>query len=327
MLKRKTGRVIAWLAIPLFFAQTASGTSLGLPRDSEAFAYQGPVTVTQADLDAYLDRIPEEHRGGFLLDNERLAQAIENLLLVRLLGHQAIENGLLEEPVVQGSLYQTAMVYLADERRKRYLDENMLDDYEQQARELYLTQPSMFEVPASLSFSHILVNRGQGRGELEAMERIFEVYEKLQDGAEFDALVGEYSDDPYVDDNQGSYENVALDELEGEVAQALQLMQPGQISEPVLSDHGWHIIRLDARDDSRKLSWEEAEDQAREIARNQHREELVDSLYRDALQAHPFRIEPGSVEKLLERYGVRDAGRPTDDSISEQASGADRQGE
>lgn len=298
-----------------------------IPRDSSPVVKKGDIVVTQSDIDAYLSRIPEENRGAFLMDKERLGQAIEQLLLVRLLAKQAIDSGLLDEPVVQGSLYQTTSVYLAEERRKRYIADKQLEDYGQQARELYLTEPSLFEVPAALTFSHILVNRGRGRGELDAMERIFEVYEKLQEGAEFEALVAEYSDDPYADENGGSYENVAIEELDGEVAQALQLMQPGQISEPVLSDHGWHIIRLDAKTDASKLSWEEAEEQARELAQQRHRQDLVDSLYRDALDAYPLEIVPGSVENLFERYGVRDAGRPTAESISEQVNEANRQGE
>lgn len=301
--------------------------AFAIPRDSSTVVTKGAVKVTQADLDAYLSRIPEADRGAFLMDKQRLGQAIEQLLLIRLLAAQAIESGLLEEPVVQGSAYQTAMVYLAEERRKRHLAENTLSDYGQQARELYLTERSLFEQPATLSFSHILVNRGRGRGELEAMERIFEIYERLQEGAEFDALVDEYSDDPYADENGGSYENVSLEELEGEVAEALQLMQPGQISEPVLSDHGWHVIRLDAKNDKRQLEWEEAEEQARQVARQRHRQDLIDSLYRDALDAGPLEIEPGSIEELLGRYGVQDAERPSSESISEQVNEANRQGE
>lgn len=298
-----------------------------IPRDSAPVVQKGDIDVTQADIDAYLSRIPKENRGGFLMDNHRLGQAIEQLLLVRILAKQAIDKGLLEEPVVQGSLYQTASVYLAEERRKRYIAEHLLDDYANQARELYLTQPSLFDVPAGVSFSHILVNRGKGRGELDAMKTIFEVYEQLQEGADFETLIAELSDDPYAKENGGSYESVAFEELDEEVAQALRLMQPGQISEPVLSDHGWHIIRLDATTEQRTLSWAEAEQQAREIARQRHRQDLVDRLYRDALDSNPLEIVPGAIEDLLERHGVRDAGRPTAESIREQVNEAKRPGQ
>lgn len=310
------------LALISFIPASASADgALTIPRDSSPVVRKGEIEVTQSDVDAYLNRMPEEHQGAFLMDSQRLGQAIEQLLLVRILGKQAIDAQLLDEPLVQGHLYQLAMVYLADERRKRHLAERTLDDYGQQARELYLTQPSLFEVPAEISFSHILVNRGRGRGELEAMERIQEVYARLEGGEEFESLALEYSDDPYVEENRGHYRNVALEELEGEVADALKMMQAGQISEPVLSGHGWHIIRLDERADARKLSWEEAEERAREIAEHRHRQDIVDALYRDALNQHPLQIEPGAVEELLQRHGIKDPERPTGESIQQHTQG------
>lgn len=321
MPKATAVKVIFATTLLVLLTTAAAANSLGLPRDSEPLVHNGPVSVTQADVDAYLSRVPAEDRAGFLMSNERLGQVIESLLLVRLLGHEAIEAGLLDEALVEGSLYQGAMVYLAEQYRERHLEEQMLDDYGQQARELYLTEPNLFRRPESVSFTHILVNRGRGRGELEAMERIFEVYGKLQADGDFDALVSEYSDDPYVNDNQGSYENVALEELDGEVASALQLMQPGQISEPVLSAHGWHIIRLDGQTETGQLPWENAENAAREIARQRHSRQLIELLYRRLLDEHPVEIVPGSIEKLHERYGISGSNLPTAESLRQSDEG------
>ncbi len=321
MLKSLAAKAFIATVLFLFLIESAAGSSLGLPRNSASLLHQGPVRVTQADVDAYLSRIPADQRAGFLMSNERLGQALESLLLVRLLGNKAIEAGALEDALVEGSLYQGAMVYLAEHYRERYLEEQMLADYGQQARELYLTEPQLFRRPESVSFTHILVNRGRGRGELEAMEQIFELYEKLQAGEEFDALVSEYSDDPYADENQGSYENVAFEELDEEVANALQLMQPGQTSEPVLSAHGWHIIRLDGQTEAGQLPWENAESAAREIARQRHSRELIELLYRRLLDEHPVEIEPGSIEKLHERYGISGNDLPTAESLRQSDEG------
>jgi peptidyl-prolyl cis-trans isomerase C len=297
--------------------------SIDLVPESDVFARQGPAVVAQSDFDAHLNRIPEEHRGGFLLSKERIGQVLQNLVLVRLLANEAVEQKLLEDSLVQANLRQTAMVYLADEYRHRFLAERMLDDYSDSARELYLTRPELFKTDTTYSFAHILVWRGRGRGELEAMERIHSVYEQLQDGADFEDLVKAYSDDPTAEENQGKFERVDSEELDEQFAQALAIMQPGQISEPVLTDYGWHIIRLDAEHEGDQPEWEVVEEQAREIARERHQNELIERLYRRLLNVHQIEVSPEAVEVLLSRYGVTDAGRPTTAEVIEQTQEED----
>lgn len=313
-----TGKLLTAL---LFVMATSGATAAGqgdlqLPLDSETFATRGDAVLTQAELDAYLSRIPEEHRGGYLRDNERLGKALDDLMLIRLLANRGIDNGLLDDSLVQGSLRQTAMVFLAEEYRKDYLDERMLDDYSTPARELYLTEPELFERPQQLTFTHVLVRRGGESGELAAMEKIFSVYEELQEGASLEDLVSEYSEDPNAADNQGQYEDATAEELDRNVAVALQVMQPGQISEPVLSSNGWHILRLDEKTQAGKVEWEAAREEALRIARNRHQQSLIDALYREMLETEELVIEPGAVETLMQRYDVAADNRPSAESVS-----------
>lgn len=294
-----------------------------LTTESGVFARQGSAVVTQSDFDAYLNRMPEEHRGGFLLSNERIGQVLQSLVLVRLLTAEGIEKGLLDDEVVRANLFQAAMVYLADEYRQRYLADRMLDDYSDAARELYLTRPDRFDAESTVSFTHILVWRGRGRGELEAMETIFSIYDRLQDGADFDELVLEHSDDPSLEDNQGRFTRIDPAELEENFAQAVAIMQPGQISEPVLTDYGWHIIRLDEKHEGEKREWEDVREQALTMARERHQNDLLERLYRRLLNADPIEVTPNAVEDLLTRYGVSDVGRPTTEEVTEHAQDED----
>jgi peptidyl-prolyl cis-trans isomerase C len=294
-----------------------------LTTESGVFARQGSAVITQADFDAYLSRMPEEHRGGFLLSNERIGQVLQNFVLVRLLAAEGMEKGLLDDEVVGANLFQAAMVYLAEEHRQRYLAERMLDDYTDAARELYLTRPERFRSEPTVSFTHILVWRGRGRGELEAMESIFSIYDRLRDGADFDELVLEHSDDPSLEDNQGRFARVDLAELEDNFARAVAMMQPGQISEPVLTDYGWHIIRLDEKHEAEQRGWEDVRELAITTARERHQNDLLERLYRRLLNADSIEVTPGAVEDLLTRYGVRDAGRPTTEAVTEHARDQD----
>ncbi len=276
---------------------------LEILNSSQPLARQANAVVTVADMDVYLDRMPEEHRSGFLYSRARIGQAIENLMLPRLLLMEARQSDFIESKSLQAKLYQSAVVLIGQEYMDHYFAQQELDDYSQLAREMYLVEPERFKSPESIDFTHILVSVGAERGELDGMKRIFSIYESLQEGAEIGDLAMEFSDDPAVVNNQGSYSSVVPDTLDDAVARALSLMQPGQLSEPVRSDFGWHVLRLDARNERRQLEWEEARDKALHSARIRHMERARERLVQ-RLRADQLVVDPEVVQALLDRYEV-----------------------
>lgn len=276
---------------------------LDISLESTVIATQGAATVSQADFDAYMSRIADEDRVGFLSSRDRIGQALENLMLPRLLANQAHESGLIDDPSLQAKLYQTATVLIAEEYIANYFAERELDDYSQLAREMFMTQPDRFRAPKRFDFTHVLVSVGQERGELDAMERISSIYAQLSEGADISALAAEYSDDPAMEDNAGSYVEIDPEILDPAVAQALALMQPDQISEPVRSEYGWHVIRLDQIRDRRQLEWEEAEELALRLARERHLNQVRETLILE-LRSDPMEVDPDAVQEILTRYDV-----------------------
>ncbi len=95
--------------------------------------------------------------------------------------------------------------------------------------------------------SHILIRAARDdESELAAAEaRIGEIREKLEQGADFGELAGEYSDDTFSAKNQGELDyfgpGAMVPEFE-EAAYALE--EKGDISEPVSTDFGIHLIKL-----------------------------------------------------------------------------------
>jgi foldase protein PrsA len=64
----------------------------------------------------------------------------------------------------------------------------------------------------------------------------------------FQDLADKYSIDPSVKDNHGDLGTMAASGLVEPYVRAALALQPGQISEPVQSEFGWHIIRLISTD-------------------------------------------------------------------------------
>jgi len=98
--------------------------------------------------------------------------------------------------------------------------------------------------------SHIMIRTGDDRDNVKAKNTIFTVYDELQAGVRWEDLCKEYSEDPATRDNGGRLRPIgtgamaAVPEFE---AAAFGLQSPGDISDPVQTRYGWHIIRLEKK--------------------------------------------------------------------------------
>lgn len=302
-LARTAALLMAAVLVPAAFMSglAAAERELTIRFESDVFARKGDAVVTQAELDAYMARIPEEHRAGVLAANKRLGKIIDELFLTRLIAGDGIDQGLLDDPAIHAHLYQVAMVYLAEQRTQRIQEQAELDDYTRQARERYMGNPDAYRQNEAFGFSHVLVTT-EARSDDQARSLLEDLREKLIAGEEFESLAAEYSEDPSVERNQGRFEDVAPDRLDADFAAALrELSEPGEISPPVKTQFGWHLIRLDRHQPGEVPEFDEIADQLRKQARTNHLDEVRERYIREVMNV-PLEIEPGAVDALLERY-------------------------
>lgn len=98
-----------------------------------------------------------------------------------------------------------------------------------------------------LSVSHIMISDKKGARTFDPQERIKEIAAMIKQGESFESLAKQYSDDKNSAEKEGKLNPFAKGELrspEFEEA-AYKLKTPGEISGPVKSEFGWHLIRLD----------------------------------------------------------------------------------
>ena len=103
------------------------------------------------------------------------------------------------------------------------------------------------EVIEQVKASHILVAVDQNASEEEinsAQQKANEIYDKLMVGSDFEELAKENSDDPSVSQNGGDLGYFARGVMVPEFEQAAFDLLVGEISKPVRSSYGWHIIKL-----------------------------------------------------------------------------------
>ncbi|NNM22473.1 MAG: peptidylprolyl isomerase [Flavobacteriaceae bacterium] len=100
-----------------------------------------------------------------------------------------------------------------------------------------------------ITVSHIMIAaRGEEKG-YNPRVRINEIYALLKQGDSFENLAKQFSDDKNSGKNGGKLKPFSKGDLRSEKFEeaAYALANPGDISEPVLSEFGWHIIRLEEK--------------------------------------------------------------------------------
>ena len=94
---------------------------------------------------------------------------------------------------------------------------------------------------------HVLVELTPTRSEEQARARAQEVRQRLQQGADFASVAREFSDDSGSALNGGELGWVRPGQTVPAFEEALQTLNVNQISEPVRSQFGYHVIEVEER--------------------------------------------------------------------------------
>lgn len=286
------------------------------------------VQIRRSDYDRELERLPAELRAGFAANERRVSDLLRRLLLERTLAAQARAEKLPEKPEYAARLATeteklVAQFKIAEVERLAGADfDARRASFEARARELYVVDKAKYAAPEQISASHILFEmKSRSKDEAEKLAR--DTAAKLAAGADFNKLAREISEDRSAKTNNGQlgwFTRVEMDPAFAAAAFALKL--PGEVSAPVLSTFGWHLIRLEGRRPPAQKPFEEVRDaimaEQREKYVNDQRDAHVAKLrndptiraHREAIDALIIRVDPEAVRRQVEAVSPGAMGAP-----------------
>ncbi|MCG6969203.1 MAG: SurA N-terminal domain-containing protein [Gammaproteobacteria bacterium] len=135
---------------------------------------------------------------------------------------------------------------------------------DEELQQFYKERASQFQVPEERRSRHILIAVDAGADEetiTKAREKANDIYKKLTDGADFAKLAEEFSDDPGSSKLGGDIGFFGRGNLDPQYEDALFSLKEGEISEPVLSSFGFHIIKLEEIRAEKSKSFDEVKDE------------------------------------------------------------------
>lgn len=153
--------------------------------------------------------------------------------------------------------------------------EDSIDVQEEDVLKLYESEKLNFEGEEQRAASHILIKITDEVSESQALEKITGLYERIKSGEAFDALAKEFSEDEGSAQSGGSLGLSARGVYVSDFEDALFGLTVGDVSQPVKTEFGYHLIKLDSIESNDVPSFDELKTMLEERLVNQE----VDTLY------------------------------------------------
>lgn len=222
---------------------------------------EGDLAVAAADPALQLPNLPEAQKRdlltGYLIDLKLGARAAEAAKVAdapefaRKLAYSR-DKTLLDE-------------YLEQEARKAVTPEAARKLYDETAKGIAPEQ----EVRAR----HILV---------ETEDEAKKALGRVKGGEDFAKVAGELSKDPGSKTDGGDLGFFTKDRMVEPFAEAAFKLEPGQVSDPVKSQFGWHVIRVEEKRTKPVPSFEEMQDQVNTYLERKAQQDLILGLRQKA---------------------------------------------
>jgi peptidyl-prolyl cis-trans isomerase C len=203
--------------------------------------------ITQQDVDMAMTRFPQQNQEYFASEIGR-EQFLEQLISFELLHKFAMDEHLEETEEFKSQLELLKKDLLIQAAVKKVLDVVTISDEE--VKKYFDDNKEMFKGEASVSAKHILV---------DTEEKATEIKEKINNGLGFEDAAREFSTCP--SSSQGGDLGVfTRGKMVPEFENAAFELELGEISNPVKTQFGYHLIKVDEKLPEVMKSFDEVKD-------------------------------------------------------------------
>jgi peptidyl-prolyl cis-trans isomerase C len=225
----------------------------------------GAKSLTDADLKNLMGPIPEGQKQSINNDPDVKVRLLDNMVVDELFVQEAEKTGVSKDKEFQTALERARRQLLTQRFLQRSVQPKITDPNMKSFFEKNKNRYSQDEVRAY----HVLL-----KTEAEAKE----VYAKAKTGEDFEVLAKKFSKDPSVEQNMGDLGFFNRSRMVPQFADAAFAMKKGEISQPVKTPFGFHVIKVVDKKDGKPVKFDDVKEQVRGDLQNESINELIASL-------------------------------------------------
>jgi peptidyl-prolyl cis-trans isomerase C len=190
--------------------------------------------ITLSEFKQELQKLPPNLR-QMAADKKIQKEFLDQLATTRLLYDEGVDQGLLKDPKVKQQIEDITRKIVLSALLQKEIDSRIKPPTEQEIEAYYKTHADEFRQAKQVHARHILVKDKAAADKLEA---------QLKKGAKFTDLAKENSTCPSAAQG-GDLGFFTRDRMVKEFADVAFKMKPGEISDPVKTKFGYHIIKVE----------------------------------------------------------------------------------
>ncbi len=286
-------KVLTFLMVFLLCGTVVAG------QKDEIVAQVGPCQLTKAEFDYMIQNVPPQIK--LLLKQQPKLK--ENLLRrwaqITLLSLAARQQGIDKKPEIKARIRDTVNQILAQEYLSKKVLSKVKKVTDKEAKDFYEKHKDLYIEPEAIHARHILIQVSQNASKKEkeaALKKAQQIYEKLLKGEDFSTLAKKYSADPGTRDKGGDLGFFTRGQMIKEFEDAAFALKVGEISPPVRTPLGYHIIKVEEKRPAKQKSYEEVKQQIKQELLQQRQEELLFATLSELEKQYPIKIYPERLE-------------------------------
>lgn len=217
--------------------------------ENKILASVNGVNITESDLNAVVARYPQDRR-GFLTTEQGKRQLLNEIVSFELMYNMGKEMNLENSKEYQKQLEGIKKELLTQVTINKVLSEVTVTDEETQ--KAYEANKEAYQEPPMISAKHILV---------DSQDKAENILNEINSGAiSFEDAASKYSSCPSKEQG-GNLGQFSRGMMVPEFEEAAFQMEVGDLSAPVQTQFGWHLIKLEEKTPETNRGFEEVQHQ------------------------------------------------------------------
>ncbi|HEX2494806.1 MAG TPA: peptidylprolyl isomerase [Steroidobacter sp.] len=259
--------IFALFAPVLLLAACGKASAPDAAEPAERIATVNGKAISKSEFDLYVENISRQ--SGREVPAEQKSQLLDQFISMQLAAQEAEKSGIAKEQKVQDQLSLARMNVIVDAALQKYLDTHPVSDEELKPE--YDAQVAA--MPREYHARHILV---ENKAAADAITK------ELKAGADFGKLAEQKSKDS-SSKNGGDLGWFTLESMVKPFADAVAALQSGQLTDqPVQSQFGWHVIKLEGTRASAPPPFEEVKDRVKALVQRKKLQAYLEDLRKNA---------------------------------------------
>ena len=249
------------LSTVLIFAQTHTATAAEI-------AKVGKISLTSEALMKKLGKLPKMQKNFLNRDENARTRLVENFVMEELFVQEAVHQGVSKSAEFRESLENQRRQLLARAFLKKSVESKMDDS---RIKRHFNKNKQKYRTDEVHAFHILLKTKPQA-------DEVYGLAKKTEKNSDFQDLAKKHSKDPSAAQNMGDLGFFQRSRMVPEFANAAFGMKKGQISKPVKSPFGWHVIKVVDTKKGKDAVFKDVKIRVKSDLRSSLMKKLVDDL-------------------------------------------------